>query len=473
MTAKINYTIKILPIGDSRTEINIDNTELDITTDNYGIIKIEINYDILHISKNVAVIQLLDVYACKNKNGYSNISNDIRKGDIVQIYENNSNTQLLIFIGFIDNLKSINSMNNDFIILTCFNLLQQLSTQNAIKSINTLAELQTDKNNQYTQYLIPNSSTLENTLNILFDGTLIQYAYEKQYIESVNGIANVNNPYAFIAASGTLTGALALNNYVIVALSPTMKKTEALMNILQIYQYIFYQDQFGIVRIQPLSTNNLADEIYNFSLERFANDYTPYETIEFNDNIVINEVIVTAINAGAIDLELSSMAQVVSGLFQREYDLLQTDYFTNLIIDQQNLPTSITQNQTALNIWYNSKGKGNPYINVGNSIVNATQLVNGNKAVNQVLQLISTRDLCQELINDSIINVNFKRDFSIGIELPFGKMINFNSAGRTLPEYTNGLCISCKLTFDNDRSDLSLQIVKPFTITSIWDETTS
>lgn len=468
--AKINYLIKIIPIGDDRPEFNIDNSTLDITVDNYGIENLKIVYNILQPKANMAIITLLDIYACKNKFGQSNLYNNIRKGDIVQIYENNDEIELLIFIGSINNIKSMSSINNDYVSLQCYNLLQQLSMQNCIKPITQLSQLNNDQNHEFTEWLQPNVSPLKNTLSNLFDGTLIQYAYEKQYIESISGVTDKINPYAFVNATGSLKGALSLNDIVLIALSPTMKKTEALSNILQIYQYIYYQDQFGIVRIQPLSTKNTAASIYDFSLEKNISTYAPYKSVLFNDNIVLNEVIVTGVNAGAIDIELSSMAQVKNGLFQREYDLLQTGYFTNLQIDVQNLPTSVTQNTDILNIWYNSQGKGNPNINVGNSIVSSTQTIDGNKAVNQVLQLISSRELCQSLMNGSAIIVETKRDFSVGQELPFGKMINFNSAGRTSPDFNQGLCIECTLTWGNGITDLSYQLIKPFTYTAIWDE---
>lgn len=467
--AKVNYTIKIIPIGDSRTEFNIDNTTLKPTIDHYGIDNLNITYSILNPQQNMARIILLDIFACRNNKGYSNIDNDIRKGDIVQIYENNAVIQTLIFIGYIYKLDVFTAIENDYIKIDCFNLLQQLSMQNIIKPIITIEQLNQDSNHELTEWLAPNISTLENTLNNIFKGTLIQFAYEQQYINEIGGVTNKNNPYAFVNASGNLKNALSLNNKVIIALSPTMKKTEALTNLLQIYQYIYYQDQYGVVRIQPLSIKNQANSLYNFSLEK-ANNYTPYESVLFNNNITLNEVVVTGVNAGALDLEISSLAKVQPGLFQREYDLLQTGNFTNLGIDVQNLPTEVTQNPTTLNIWYNTNGKGNPYIKPENSVVTSTKTtLNGGKPVNQVLQLISTRELCQSLMNDTTITVNTKRDFTIGVELPFGKMISFNSAGRTSKEFNQGLCIGCNLTFANNETNLSYQIIKPYTIVSIWD----
>ena len=476
MATKLNYIVNIIPIGDSRPQLEINNTYLTPITingfagGNYGLDSLTINYSILNPQANNATIKLLDIYSVLDPDGSSNLNNDIKKGDIVSIYEDYETGQMLVFIGYINDIKFMTGLNSDFIDLSCFNLLQQLSQQNVLKPITSFAQLNTDSNHELTQSLAPNVSSLQNTLSILFDGTLIQFAYQQGYIDQISGVTDKTNPYAFINGSGALQNALSLNNKVIIALSSSMKKTEALTAILQVYQYIYYQDQFGVVRLQPLSTLNTANVLYNFTMNKNLTDYTPTDMIIVNDSIVLNEYIVTAMNVGTIDLELSSLATVQNGLFQRQYDLLKSGYFTNLAIEQQNLPSDILNNQTITNIWYNTQGKGNPYIDVGNSIVTATQTINGNPAVNQVLQLLSTQGLCQSLMSETIITVSTKRDFTIGVELPLAKMVTFNSAGRLANDFTQGLCIGCSLSFGMGQSNLSYQIVKPFTITGIWDE---
>lgn len=493
----LNYIVNIFPVADNdRDNIVIDNSTIVVSEVNenykYGLVSFIVHYDIFKPEETNAVISLYDINADTTTSNQSTIGQDIKRGDIIQVVEQTTTDAKVVFLGYIEFVATEFNVNQQRIILTCPSPLKQFISQQAIRTVQKAGSYST---NNFTQWAIFQQTTIQEAMDIIVDGTILQLAHDKDLTSS-------GQVYKFIDATGTLAGKCTLDSASWVWVQPTTTKLQAINTILYPYQYMMFIDQTGTLLLTPLSTANQAEAVYSFSVlntqdqnlinqEIIGVDFpntTPITGFATLQGLTANRYITSLAN-GTAELQNLISVQDISGsgkssnesnvqtaqqIFSRQQDLLLTGYYENQIADIQSLNDKMLSDPVLMNFYVR---QSNPYVNTSNSNASQIQTTTGGKLINGVLQLFGGRALSEALENDTVVVVTSDRSFTAGFDLPLGKMVQIDCGGRlddNIP-VTSFLCKTIDLMYvqNNDgqtEATLVVGAVKPFTHIFLYDE---
>lgn len=497
INTSLNYVITIYPVGNpDRQKIIISNPNINTELgDKYGLIGYHMSYDILAPANTNAVIMLHDIYADQNDYNLSTVGEDIKRGDIVLIQEQNpdlaaSTLYQNMFVGYIENILTSFTGEHNSIVLTCPSPIKQIAEQQAIRTLTNAEDYSTDN---FTQWTIFQDTTIAEMLDILLDGTILQLAHDNQLTGG--------QIYKFVDATGSLAGKCDVNSPSWVWVQPTTMKLTAIDTVLYPYQYLYYIDQNGTLILTPLSTRYQAPSIYSFSVlnTQEQNDLNELVGVDFPENVPVmrfdtiqsltaNRYITTLMNANSLNKNIISVqdlsgnqvsssssinVQTAQQIFSRQQELLETGYYTQQILDMQSITDRMFTDPILMNLYV---ARSNPYLTTTNSSPGQIRTVDERPILNGVLQLFGGRALSAALVKDTMIMVSSDRSFTVGVPLPLGQMITIDPGGRIdEPGLTSFLCRRVDLMYnvnDDGSGDATLVLgaIKPFTHIFCWDE---
>lgn len=458
----MHYVINIFPVTENDTTFSVDNHN---TSSDYFLQSFIIEYNVFDTNTSAQIL-------LRNVNGFKLILSEqlIKVGQVIQVieYYKTSSTYTLttdgqrtVFLGYIQSIVT-NIDCNSFTTykLICNSILSQL---NYTSMINTSDDI--DSFGVIFQNVVANQISLEDLLNGIKENTLLKYVKDELNLSQFE----VSEFAPFTINDGTQTSLPDQKLWIYTGINEN--RASCLLDVLYPYQRLLFQAPDGEIIIQPPFIND-TNENYNINLDKQnINQTSPYSsplyhTIEILQNTgtvnnrIINtfDIIVDAVGPVAAAYENNSVSYVATPnekYFKRAYELLNSGYFNQSVLNTIGISGQIWRDTTLLT-YLDNKNFSGKYINKSNSSIPA---------------LYAQRQMAQNLVGETIIQVAYPRETTQANDLPLAQIININTSSPIL-DVKSFFCFKMSLEFNNNGDNttiLNCSLCKPYTYTALWD----
>lgn len=412
----------------------------------YALESMLLNYSILN-SSAPGVLFLSSNYAITEQN-------KIKCGQIVLIHKILKDGQTLntLYIGFVKAVRYTIGIDGISVAVSLDSLISQLmqlpmiysSQDNAYYGVSVLGVLSYKIKQEKLWIGLANNSLLK-----------LASTYSDEY----------NNlkypPFNIINGTTKLPDTLWAN------VKLNQSRDSVIREILTPYNRIMFQDQLGIINVQPLFIND-KDSNWDINLDQNVRGKAIWERVEISDNsgFMINKIIESFAfpMANEVITEFDNLPDSVQvavtpnkTYFKRLNELNRSGYYNTGIYANKALSKNMLADSDFLT-YFEKMGNNGEVVGI-----------DGKKY--PLAELYAQNTMALNLINANSISIAYEYTSVQDFTLPLAKIINVTSKQAYL-EHPNHICYGAVFRYNSqdDGASIVLQLSNLYSITGIWDE---